>query len=139
MLKIKINQNNADLLHRFIQNLGEASNSFRYFNKRGIEALNNHLLTVLYIENESPVAYGHLDKSDNEVWLGIAVIPEFQGKGISHQIMDVLITAAIDLQLESISLTVDNVNKKAIELYLKKGFIEEKKLETFTKFRLNFK
>jgi ribosomal protein S18 acetylase RimI-like enzyme len=136
---IKVNQGNTDLLQNFILHLGNASNSFRYFSKRGIEAIDNHLITLLYLHDEAPVGYGHLDKFDNEIWLGIAIIPEFQGKGISHQIMDQLILNAKEFQLESIALTVDNDNFTAIELYLKKGFVEEKKLETYTKYRLNLK
>ena len=134
---LKVNQNHKDLLQNFILHLGNASNSFRYFSKRGIEAIDNHLITLLYLHDEKPVGYGHLDKFENEIWLGIALVPEFQGQGISHQIMDYLILHAKELKLESIALTVDNDNYTAIELYLKKGFVAEAKFETFTKFRLN--
>lgn len=134
---ISVNHSNIDLLHKFIGNLGEAAISFRYFSKRGVEAIDNHLLTILYLENNVPIGYGHLDKSDGEVWLGIAIIPSFQGKGIGNQIMDYLLKTAQSLSLKTIALTVDNSNINAIELYLKKGFVELQKFEKYTKYILN--
>jgi ribosomal protein S18 acetylase RimI-like enzyme len=135
---IKVNNDNIYLLNDFIDNLGEAAISFRYYNKRGVEAIQNHLITILYIVDEKPAGYGHLDNFESEVWLGIAVVPAFQGKGIGYIIMDYLIKTANELKLNSIALTVDNQNVTAIDLYLKKGFKVEKRFETYTKYRLSF-
>jgi ribosomal protein S18 acetylase RimI-like enzyme len=133
---IEVNDDHIHELTSFIAALGEASGSFRYFNKRGVEAIKNHIITLLFFDHKIPVGYGHLDKFDNEVWLGIAIIPSHQGKGIGNIIMDALLKAAKDHQLESIALTVDNDNLNAINLYLKKGFKEEKVFDNYTKYRL---
>lgn len=127
---------NIDLLKSFIAQLGVAKDSFRYFNKRGVDAINNHLVTILYLKDDLPIGYGHLDKFDNEVWLGIAILSQFQGKGIGHQIMDYLIKTAKEIGLQSIALTVDHLNTGAISLYLKKGFKEEQIFDSYTKYRL---
>jgi ribosomal protein S18 acetylase RimI-like enzyme len=134
---VKVNNDNIYLLNDFIDNLGEAAVSFRYYSKRGVEAIQNHLITMLYMVDEKPVGYGHLDFFENEVWLGIAVLPAYQGKGIGYIIMDYLIKTAHELKLNSIALTVDNQNESAVALYLKKGFEPEKKFDTYTKYRLS--
>jgi len=119
---VSVNEENIYLLKAFIVNMGDASKSFRYFNNRRIEVINNHLVTLLLLENELPVAYGHLDSEKDTVWLGICVIPAFSGKGYGNEMMKALIVAAKPLKLNSIFLTVDKENKMAIRLYEKFNF-----------------
>lgn len=58
---IHIKQNNIALLKQFISNMDSSSNTFRYFENRKISCIKKHLLTVLILKDEEPVAYGHLD------------------------------------------------------------------------------
>lgn len=131
-----VHQENIHLLKTFIENIGEASKSFRYFNKRTIDVINNHLVTILLLENEFPVAYGHLDSEKDIVWLGICVLPAFSGKGYGNEMMKALIENAKRLKLNSITLTVDKENKLAINLYEKFNFQRKEEKESFYKYVL---
>lgn len=58
--------------------------------------------------------------------LGITVIKDFRGLGVGKALMEALLNWALDNPLiEKIGLEVFDVNKPAIELYNKLGFIEE--------------
>ena len=126
--KVSLN-NNIELLEYFISNLGIASQSFRYFNHRPISVIQNHLATFLLINNNIPVAYGHLDKEGKNIWLGVCVMPEHSGKGYGKVMMKKLLDEARNLNLSQIILTVDKDNYKAINMYEKFNFfkIEEEK------------
>ena len=134
---VSVHKENIHLLKTFIENIGEASKSFRYFNTRTIDVIDNHLVTILLLENEFPVAYGHLDSEKNTVWLGICVLPAFSGKGYGKMIMEKLIAAAKKMQIVEISLTVDKDNKKAINLYKKYGLKQEREFDDSFRYILN--
>jgi ribosomal protein S18 acetylase RimI-like enzyme/sugar phosphate isomerase/epimerase len=119
---IEISHENYSLLSAFIQNLGEEKISFRYFETRGEEVLKNHVFTFLAFQNGTAVGYGHLDREDGIVWLGIVVKKEFQGQGFGAKIMQILISKGKALKIKKIRLSVDNDNQKAISLYKKQGF-----------------
>ena len=72
---VRIGEANLDLLSRFLSNLGEAAKSFRYYQKRHLSVIQNHVVTLVTLEGDVPVAYGHLDEEGGEVWLGICVTP----------------------------------------------------------------
>ena len=76
-----IDINNLDLLQDFIDNMGSSNKTFRYFDKRGLSCISNHIVTVLFLEDkdEKPIAYGHLDKEGDNIWLGIAVKEGYAG------------------------------------------------------------
>jgi RimJ/RimL family protein N-acetyltransferase len=58
--------------------------------------------------------------------LGITVIKEFRGLGVGKALMESLLNWASDnLLIEKVSLEVFGINKPAIGLYSKLGFIEE--------------
>jgi RimJ/RimL family protein N-acetyltransferase len=58
--------------------------------------------------------------------LGITVIKEFRGLGVGKALMETLLNWASDNPLiEKVSLEVFGINKPAIGLYSKLGFIEE--------------
>jgi GNAT superfamily N-acetyltransferase len=133
---IVVQKNNLDLLDYFIRNIGEASLTFRYFNTRNIDVINQHLTTLLLIEEDVPVAYGHLEKEGEDIWLGVCVIPSFAGKGFGKLMMDELIANAKEKGISHISLTVDKVNLPAINLYEKLGFVKVTEEDFYFKYKL---
>lgn len=124
------------MLNELIGNLGTAAQSFRYFNSRSTEVINNHLVTLVLTDNGKPAAYGHLDKENDIIWLGICVIPVYQNKGYGRSMMNELINAARQLKLSHIFLTVDNDNQPAIRMYEQFNFTKEKESGTYCRYRL---
>lgn len=117
----EISQHNNDLLQQFLSKATEARKSFRYFESRDISILKKHVYTILALEEGDPVGYGHLDFEEN-IWLGICVADEAQGKGIGKLIMQKLVDAAREKKIGKMKLSVDKENKSAINLYQKYGF-----------------
>ncbi len=72
--------------------------------------------------------YSYVDKWPNDAWIGwYGVKKEYRNKGFGSQILEWTINKAKEEEYETIRLYTDmNENKKAIELYKKNGFIEEK-------------
>ncbi|UUW09501.1 GNAT family N-acetyltransferase [Flavobacterium plurextorum] len=119
---VEVTNENIELLEDFISSMGNSNESFRYYNKRTISSVENHLVTILLIVNEIPVGYGHLDRDGDKIWLGIAISENYRGKGGGNLIMDYLMTQAYKLNLSKINLSVDRDNYPAIKLYKKFGF-----------------
>ena len=134
---ITVSKLNRDLVKKFLSGAGTSLLKFRYFNKRPIDVLDDHLLTlVMCDEKENVVAYGHLDKEGEEVWLGIAVAENEKRKGLGRMMMKELIAGARELRLDRIQLAVDLDNEAAISMYKKNGFREMKRNETNTIYQL---
>ena len=129
-----INKNNVNLLQQFIHK--NNSKKFRYYDKRNIDIIKNHLLTLIITIDEKIAGYGHLDKDDC-VWLGICVLEEFRGKGLGNEIMKYMITYAKNNKIRNIYLTVDKDNEVAIGMYNKYGFIEIEDKKYCVKMELN--
>ncbi len=127
----EINQNNIYLLEQFLDQAGDSLLSFRYFNKRPLSVIENHVSTCLYLEDGKPLCYGHLDKEENTVWLGIAVVAGQTGKGLGRKMMNYLVERGKELKLESIQLSVDKGNIVAQKLYEKFGFDTIKQTEHY--------
>ena len=125
------------LLEEFIQNAGNSLKSFRYFATRPIDTIRFHLCTFLLIENDVPVAYGHLDEEGGTTWLGMAVIEKEKGKGYGRAMLQQLIKEAQKFEVKKIKLTADNDNIAAINLYKSVGFKEIAKKETFSFYQLD--
>lgn len=105
-------------LNHFLNENKKITLSFRYYNKRTFEVLENHIYTSLYFKDNECVGYGHLDKEEDKIWLGIAVNENKINLGIGSYIMDDLLN-----QYDGdIFLTVDINNLPAIKLYNKKKF-----------------
>jgi len=122
LLKKKLNpEQKEDIyeLKKFIENNPESCKTFRYFSSRPFEIIKNHLETILYFIDDECVGYGHLDKEDNKIWLGIMVSDSYHSKGLGNKIMDHLLS----LHSDEIFLTVDKVNDKGVNLYKKKNFV----------------
>jgi len=120
---IKINEHSKEL-SVFLDIAGDSLQTFRYFSKRDKSVLRNHLITLLFLVEDKPVCYGHLDQAEDKVWLGICVIASERGKGYGDKMMTELLDFA-DLQgLSHVSLAVDSNNKTAKKLYEKHGFVQ---------------
>lgn len=124
IVKIKNNERDLKILTSFVENLGEAGKKFRYFEKRSLDIIQNHVTTLLVINEQKPVGYGHLDQDGDKIWLGIAITPNSQGKGIGRLLMDALISEAKSNHISEILLTVDKDNATAQNLYEKFKFVK---------------
>jgi ribosomal protein S18 acetylase RimI-like enzyme len=121
---IKVNYSNRYLINEFLNNAGDSVMTFRYFNTRNIEIIKNHLVTYVFRFGDKIVAYGHLDKEGDFVWLGIAVAESYKGKGLGRMMMAQLIEYAKMNNLSRIDLSVDIENRGAQRLYEILGFVQ---------------
>jgi ribosomal protein S18 acetylase RimI-like enzyme len=120
----KLNYNEDDSLNDLKKLLSDSPvsrNTFRYFEKRSLFSILNHVYTALYYnENQELIGYGHLDGEDGKIWLGILVSDNYQNLGYGNFIMDDL----LGVTDEPIFLSVDINNIKAQNLYKKKNFVQ---------------
>jgi ribosomal protein S18 acetylase RimI-like enzyme len=121
----KINLKNLEKLKLFFKKNKKSKKNFRYYKTRKFDIIKNHLVTILYYQDNVCVGYGHLDEEENKVWLGIVVDEDHQNLGIGGLIMDDLLSK----HKGTIHLSVDKTNINAQKLYQKKLFtiIEENK------------
>lgn len=112
----------TDQIRSFLQSAGSSLKTFRYFDKRDVSIIQNHIFTALYESDDQFVGYGHLDKEDDVVWLGICLRPDQIGKGLSKTIMNDIILFAKSNNIDEVNLSVDADNVRAISLYEKFGF-----------------
>lgn len=117
-----IETKNIEDLERFLAAAGGSLSSFRYFESRPHTIINQQMVTLLGYENGSPIAYGHLEKEGDKVWLGICVADDNRGKGYGKKVMDELIRLSIEKDVETIHLSVYADNLPAIKMYEKYGF-----------------
>ena len=117
------NQHDLQILSKFIDSLKEEKDTFKYFEKRKIEIVHNHELTYLMFGKENDIlAYGHIEKENNNYWLGILVPIKHQSKGNGLLMMNKLIKESKKLKIPKITLSVYKTNKNAVNLYNKMGF-----------------
>ena len=77
------------------------------------------------------VGYGHLEKDNDKIWLGIIIMDKLKSKGYGSQLIDNLIENYIQLKSkENLYLTVDIANTAAQSLFIKKGFSIESKINS---------
>ena len=121
---IEINKNNINYLENFIQN--ELPSTFRYFKSRNIDIINNHIITIIFVDDGLSIGYAHIDY-ENKYWFGICILDEYQGKGLGKKIMEYIFNNKKIMNLEEVFLSVDKINEKAIKLYKNFNFniIEE--------------
>ena len=119
---VTITEQNKHLLTDFICNMGNSVDTFRYFQKRDLSCLKNHVISYLLLEKQKPIAYGHLDKEGENIWLGVCVIEAKTGHGLGNRMMTHLIDFAQQNKISKIRLSVDKVNTNAIKMYNKFGF-----------------
>jgi GNAT superfamily N-acetyltransferase len=117
------------MISSFTANLAKGSIHFRYFAKRPVQVIHRHLATsIITDEQNTPVAYGHLEKEDDILWLGIAVADEHIGKGLGKMMLNHLIDTAHSKHEKQIRLSVDHDNHIAQKLYTHAGFVKIKSL-----------
>ena len=123
---IEITENNNYLLNDFLNN--SIPGTFRYFNKRSINVIKNHIITLILIDDNLPVGYAHIDYDDDKYWFGVCILDNYQGKGYGKKIMEYIFNHERIKNIDNIYLTVDKVNYIAISLYKKYNFyiVEEK-------------
>jgi ribosomal protein S18 acetylase RimI-like enzyme/sugar phosphate isomerase/epimerase len=134
---IRIDSSNRHLITKFLSDAGDSLLKFRYFSKRSLDVLDNHLATYVITEEDAVLCYGHLDREDGKVWLGIAATEKARGKGLGRMMMDALVGEGKKAGLDTIVLSVDNDNHPAIALYRKYGFVRTEEREHFSFYRLN--
>jgi perosamine synthetase len=119
-----INNKNIDLLTRFIDN--KIPDTFRYFNNRSINIINNHIITLLVVKDNVAFGYAHVDycKDTNKYWLGICILPNYQNQGYGKLLMNYIFQQSDVKKIKQIYLTVDVINQNAIKLYKKNKFIQ---------------
>lgn len=116
------NESEYHLIESFLKSAGQSLLYFRYFEKRGVEVLKNHALTLLLLLDKKPVGYGHLDRKADGIWLGLCIAESYQGKGLGLVILRKLLSSAEDLLIPEIFLSVDSNNVPAKKLYNRHGF-----------------
>ena len=131
MSVIEITNININYLISFLQN--EFPSSFRYFNNKTPEQIiKNHYKTLIYIENDDPIGYAHIDYDiiNNKYWFGICVISNYYGKGIGTKLIIKILEYFTNSNIDKLHLTVDKNNIIAYKMYLKKGFKIERETDT---------
>ena len=127
---IEINNDNIYILQKFIDN--DLPNTFRYFNKRDITCVKNHVLTIILLLDEIPIGYAHIDFDENKYWFGICILENYHSMGYGKNMMEYLFNHdKIKKNINVFHLTVDKSNIKAIELYKKFNFNIIKEYEYF--------
>lgn len=128
---IEINDTNVELLTQFISN--PLPSTFRYFEKRTVDVIKDHAITLLLKKEENIIGYAHIDyeKNTNKYWFGICILPDHHNKGYGNYLMNNILIKSKIKNIDTIYLTVDNINIHAIKLYSKHNF---KVIETNDKF-----
>ena len=125
---VRVNLETKHLIEMFIDKAGNSLESFRYFSSRPISIINNHLVTLILMLDGIATGYAHLDKEQEDVWLGIAVAENAKGKGFGKLLIKELLDIAKEYAVQKIKLTVDNNNVIAQKMYKHFGF--ELRVET---------
>ena len=129
---IEITEKNTNLLYKFILN-NKLPNTFRYFNKRNIDIIKNHLITIILVDNKLPVGYAHIDFYDNTHWFGICILEKYQGNGYGKKMMKYILNIEKIKNIDKIYLTVDKINTVAIKLYTNFDFNVNEIFDTYYK------
>lgn len=132
---IEINEKNINLLEEFLKN--KLPDTFRYFNKRNIDVINNHILTVLLKINKKIIGYGHIDNDNGKNWLGICLLEDYTKYGYGNKIINYMLGHKSVIESKPIYLSVDNNNYNAIKLYEKHNFKIIEKSILYSFFKLN--
>lgn len=115
------------LLNTFIDSMGNSVEKFRYYNKRNISCALGHEICYIFCVEDIPVAYGHLDREGDDVWLGVCVSQDHTGQGYGTRMMKNLTNYAKSNIIKKIRLSVDKDNEPAFNMYSKFGFVVTEK------------
>ena len=115
------NENKNEIYNNFLSNIDNSS--FRYFDKRTVNCLNNHIITTVLYDNRKNeyIGYAHIDY-ENKYWIGIYITNEYQNMKLGSFLLDYILQDEKVYNINEINLTVDINNKAALKLYKKKNF-----------------
>lgn len=108
-------------IKQIIDNCNNGKKTFRYFDKRPYEIVENHLVSEVYWISNEPAAYYHIEQEKDIYWFGIIVSDSYVGKGISKIIMKRAIEKSNNYNID-LHLSVDKTNEIAFNLYKKNKF-----------------
>lgn len=111
---------NVDMLNQFLSN--KLPVGFRYFNKRNIDIIKNHVITILLLEDETPIGYAHVDFDNDKYWFGICILEKYHGLGYGTKIIDYIFNHELVKKTKQVYLSVDRSNLIALSLYKKHNF-----------------
>ena len=114
---VSLNNSNLDLLDNFLNNAGGSLDTFRYFETRKAEVVLEHLVSYVIKDDSRIIGYCHLENDSGKTWLGLCILEKETGKGYGKLILNKLISVSEKLKVESIYLSVDLNNLRAIKLY----------------------
>jgi ribosomal protein S18 acetylase RimI-like enzyme len=118
---IEIKDYDVQALEDFVNN--EIPNTFRYFNnKSSQQIIKNHFKTLIYLNDKKSIGYAHIDFDGLKYWFGICILPQYQGTGIGSKLISKSLEFFKDSDIQKLYLSVDKINKMAINLYTKNGF-----------------
>ncbi len=115
MKLVHIQETNKNILREFIDK--NTSRHFRYFEKRDIACIQNHIYTVILQNNENEImGYAHIDYESGIHWIAICVLESFQRKGYGKYLLQEIMNFAQKNNTETLQLTVDTDNSIALHL-----------------------
>ena len=120
---VEIGYDNRGLIPDFCEVAGSSLKTFRYFDSRSFDVVENHLVTYIMMRKNVIIGYGHLDIEDDKVWLGVCITEGHTGYGYGKKMMEALIAKAHSDLIEEINLSVDKDNTPAIAMYSTLGFV----------------
>ena len=127
------------LVERFLAKLAKGAAQFRYFQKRPVSIIQNHLTTAIMLDKAShPVAYGHLEREGQHLWLGIAVADDHINKGLGKSMLNYLVDFAANKGESAVRLVADKNNFIAQGLYQSAGFAKIAEHPAYYLFELKF-
>lgn len=130
---IKAEQNMANTLgdiERCVYNNGDEWSGETFFNDM---AQNNRIYLLAMRDGNAVGFVGASYFMDEADILRVAILPEYQRKGIATQLMQEMITSLKKLLVKKIMLEVEEDNVKAQGLYKKVGFKEISKRKNYYK------
>ena len=114
---------------------------YEIMDKDSFQPIFNALLEkdIIYIYEENNKAVGmfklvQLEHRSSHVGYlgGLAIHPDFAGKGYGKKMMEAIIELGRQINLLRIELSADVINEKAVSLYEKAGFVKEGVLKKYT-------
>lgn len=122
-ISLRIERSSQELIQRFLAS--PLPPTFRYFNTREPSVCASHELSILALDNDIPIGYAHID----DTWIGICVLPTHQSKGYGRFLLDFVISYARVSNIGPLRLSVDITNTRAIDMYLRRGFVTTRKTD----------
>ena len=126
-------------IKEFINNCEDSLDRFTYFKHRSFEIINSHIATVLISNKSQTIGYGHLEKENNKIWLGIMIKSQSKGKGYGKYLMNYLLSQ-YNIIIDSLPLylTVHVSNCQAISLFEKVGFQKQYLINNNMKYMMKY-